>query len=106
MERTKAIFDWIFGLDSPRPAYELTYLESPNVGLKDDALEARSIKEAKSLSTVQRFAKQYRSLRQVWSFLNQQHDLYTASKLVEGGASHLDSKSADLIKKSYGGGGT
>lgn len=104
MERTKAIFDWIFSLDSPRQAYELTYLESPDVGLEEEALQARSDKETKSLETVQRFAKQYRSLKEVWSFLNQQHDLYTASKLVEGGASHLDAQSAELIKKSYGAG--
>ena len=104
MERTKAIFDWIFGLDSPGTAYELAYLESPDVGLEDDALEARKEKEAKSLANVQRFAKEYRSMRQVWSFLNQRHDLYTASKLVEGGESHLDTQSAELVKKSYGGG--
>jgi len=104
MERTTAIFDWIFALDDPHPAYELSYLESPDIGLADDALQARSEKENKSLSAVQRFAKQYTSLKLLWSFLNQQHDLYTASKLVEGGASHFDTKSAELIKKSYGGG--
>jgi len=104
MERTKAIFEWVFELDSPRPAYALTFLESADVGLNVDALQARSDKEAKSLATVQRFAKQYRTMKQLWSFLYQQHDLYTASKLVQGGASHLDAESAELVKKSYGAG--
>lgn len=107
MERTKAIFEWVFGLDRPRPAYVLTFLESPDVGLQDDALQARSAKEAKSLAAVHGFAKQYRTMLQLWSFLNQQHDLYSASQLVQGGgASHLDAESAELVKKSYGGGGT
>jgi len=104
MERTTAIFDWVFALDNPHPAYKLSYLESPDIGLGDAALQARSEKEKKSLGTVQRFTKQYTSLKLLWSFLNQQHDLYTASRLVEGGGSHFDTKSAELIKKSYGGG--
>ena len=104
IERTKAIFDWIFSLDRPRSPYEISYLQSPDVGLEEDALEARREKEAKSLVAVQRFAKQFQSMKQVWAFLNQQHDLYTASKLVQGGASNIDTDiSSDLIKKSYGG---
>ena len=106
MERTKAIFDWIFSLDSPQSPYEVSYLQSPDVGLAEDALEARREKEAKSLVAVQRFAKQIRSMKEVWKFLHQQHDLYTASKLVrEGGANNPDTDiSSDLIRKSYGGG--
>ena len=96
----------VFGLDRRRPAYVLTFLESPDVGLKDDALQARSAKEAKSLATVHGFAKQYRTMLQLWSFLNQQHDLYTASKLVQGGASPLDAENAELVKESYGGDST
>jgi uncharacterized SAM-binding protein YcdF (DUF218 family) len=104
MARTRAIFDWIFGLDDRRD-YKLYYLQSPNIGISDGALHARSEKEAKSVTTVEAFAKQYRSLSQVWSLLNTQHDLYTASKLVERGRAtrSSDYETTDLIKKSYGG---
>jgi len=99
MARTKAIFDWIFGID--QKGYQLHYLSSPNVGLSSNAIEARKEKEAKSLKSVNRFAATYRSLKDVWRFLNEDHDLYTAHKLVKRG----HTKSAvvsDIVKKSYG----
>lgn len=106
MARTRAIFDWIFGLDDGND-YKLYYLESPNVGLSENALLARSEKEAKSVKSVEAFAMQYRKLDQVWWFLNSKHDLYSASKLVERGRvvnHHRPSDSeTELIKMSYGG---
>jgi hypothetical protein len=109
MPRTKAIFDWIFALDDDDVGlYKLFYLASPNIGLSDDALQARIEKEAKSEKTVNAFAIQYRKMAQVWWFLNSQHDLYSASRLVERarGEHHLplgSSETAELIKASYGG---
>ena len=105
MARTRAIFDWIFGLDDSKHDYKLYYLQSPNIGLSKEALQARGEKEAKSATAVEALAKQYRSLSQVWSLSNTQHDLYTATKLVERGTMDRSSASetTDLIKKSYGG---
>lgn len=105
MERSKAIFDWVFALDSPaRAPYKLIYLVSPDIGLTAEVLAARKEKELKSLATVQKYAKEIRSMRQLWYFLNHQHSLYTASKLIEGGVSQLNTTTAELVKKSYGGG--
>lgn len=58
MDRTQAIFDWIFGLDSTdnpnhHNAYRLYYLASPNVGLTDAAVQARKERDAKSQKTVE-----------------------------------------------------
>ena len=97
----QAIFDWIFSIDDK--GYELFYLSSPDVGLSGEDLEARRSRESNSLQSVQRLAKIHRSLAGVWSFLHQQHDLYTASKLVEHGRSASGYGADEAVKRSYGG---
>jgi len=99
MPRSKAIFDWIFGLGGRH--YELYYLQSPNVGLSEEAVEARREREARSLASVEKFAESMKTMRDVWSFLNERHDLYTASKLADR-ARNAGEDASDLVKKSYG----
>jgi hypothetical protein len=101
MPRTKAIFDWIFSLNSKQ--YQLYYLESPDVGLSEEALNARTEKERKGLESVKSLANQYKSIREVWTFLNSRHDLYSSSKLIQRGELTEVSKIGDLVRKSYGG---
>jgi hypothetical protein len=105
MERTMAIFDWIFGLSPASRPYRLYYLQSPNDGLDDDALTARREKEATSLASVHGLAKKYTSLKLLWQFMNHDHALYTAGKLIERGrvSSNTGDGPTDLVKKSYGG---
>lgn len=100
MNRSVAIFDWVFGLSTS--SYQLHYLQSPNDGLEEEALLARKTKETESLQSVHRLAKQYTSLKQLWGFMNHDHALYTAQKLVERGENAPDGPD-DLVKKSYGG---
>ena len=100
MERTKAIFDWIFSLESSE--YQLDYLASPNVALGQDAIRARMEKERTSLQSVQSFATTYLSLKQVWAFLNEQHALYAANKLIKRGRDDSHSDASVLVRKSYG----
>ena len=102
MARTKAIFDWIFNVDPPIIGYELYYLESPDIGLSDEAVEARIKKENKSIESIQRFTQQYTTLPDVWKFMHQNHDLYTAGKLVERGRQQPNDSVTEIIKKSYG----
>lgn len=102
MERTKAIFDWIFGIDNV--GYELYYLSSENVGLTETGLEARRLHENKGAKSVtQKLAPQYTTLKDVWGFLNHNHDLYTATKLVER-ARNCDATTerSESLKESYG----
>lgn len=110
MDRTQAIFDWIFGLDendnNNNNAYHLCYLSPPNVGLTPEAVQARKGREAASQKTVETIlAPKYQSMKAVWYFLTREHALYTAHKLVDRG--HGDSGSSpqvdESIKLSYGG---
>ena len=100
MARTRAIFDWIFGVDGD--SYQLYYLSSPNVGLSDDAIRARNEKEQKSLKVVEGYAQNYRSMRAIWDFLNHKHNLYASGALVERGKTQTAPETTDLVKKSYG----
>jgi len=113
MERTKAIFDWIFGVSrmgSAEYGYELYYLSCDNEGLSSEAIAARAEHEAKGAKNVRdKLAKEYNSLRGVLQFLTEKHDFYSATKLSQQAIqtqlqSDLDPKSAAL-KRSYGGGG-
>jgi hypothetical protein len=102
MARTRAIFDWIFGVDDN--GYQLYYLSSPNVGLSDDAIQARNEKEQNSLKAVDGYSQTYRSMRAIWGFLNKKHDLYTAGALVKRGKIQTaPDETTALVKKSYGG---
>jgi hypothetical protein len=101
MARTRAIFDWIFGVDGN--SYQLYYLSSPNVGLGDDAIQARNEKEQNSLKAVDGYTQTYRSMRAIGDFLNKKHDLYAAAALVKRGKTQRAPETTELVKKSYGG---
>lgn len=100
MERTKAIFDWIFGVDNGN--FQLSYLATANTGLSASAVEARLERERQSLASVQQLSRQYRSLKGVWQFLNEKHSLYAAKELIASAAAKGDSGASDMVKKSYG----
>lgn len=105
MERTKAIFDWIFLSVEPKLGYQLTYLASQNSGLTDKDIRARKKKERESLQLVQKYATSQRTMKDVYWFLTHDHALYTAKKLVERAkADSSEEKEMALFAKSYGGG--
>ena len=114
MPRSKAIFDWIYGIataNNQSNVYQLYYLESPNVGLSNEAIAARKEREMKSLTVVETMSNTMDTLSGVWRFLNTRHDLYTASKLIERARGGKQDESTDentypandMVKKSYGG---
>ena len=120
MDRTRAIFDWIFSLPasgdagsssrsdqraSTTSAYDLYYLSSPNVGLSQEAIQARMEREKSSEKTVRNvLAPKYTTMSALSYFLTHNHSLYTASKLVERAkpSSDNNSEASDMVKKSYG----
>ena len=70
IERTKAIFDWVFEVTSNQNEYHLYYFSAPNTGLSERAVEARKTRERKSLDTVQNILSiQYKTLPKVFEFL-------------------------------------
>ena len=110
VERTKAIFDWIFNAENQLgdpSQYELYYFSCRNVGLTDEAVETRKERESKSAQNVrERLSKQYTTLHGVWEFLTQNHDFYNAKKMTlrakqKVDNSNLDAKTLALIE-SYG----
>jgi hypothetical protein len=101
MPRTKAIFEWIFGLDNT--GYNLLFLQSPDKGLGKDAIAARQVKEATSLKSISGLRQKFNSLELVWKFMNEQHSMYTASKLVGRARENRLPETAKLVKESYGG---
>ena len=104
MDRTKAIFDWIFGIDNSKTnPYHLTYFASANVGLTDEALQARHHHETRSADTVRtKLSPKYRTMKDVWVFMNENHDLYTATKLIAGATKVTQDERNDALKASYG----
>ena len=107
IHRSKAIFDWIFSLpiteSGPPPNYELFYLSCDNIGLSNEAVEARRSHEERGKKNVlENLAKQYTSLNGVLGFLTTNHDFYAADKLVKESMGNGVRRSGDLLKLSYG----
>ena len=106
MDRSKAIFDWIFHAESPAVSstYKLHYLACDNIGLSEEALKSRKEHEARgALSVKEKLSQKFKSLREVWYFLTHHHDFFAAGKLVQRakGAKQSDSTTSAL-KDSYG----
>lgn len=107
IHRTKAIFDWIFSVPitpSTNSSYELFYLSCNNVGLSDEAVEARRSHEKRGENNVVQLRERYTTLNDVLGFLTSNHDFYSANKLVRQsmGDGNGEKRSGNLLKLSYG----
>jgi hypothetical protein len=79
MPRTKVIFDWVFGLPGlTASAYQLTYEETPNDGLSEEAVAGRVKKEQAGIESVRRLQAKITTLAQLHEFLYSRHDAYRA----------------------------
>lgn len=78
MQRTEAIFRWIFSVPPDASAYDLTFITVPDTGMAPEVLVARRQKEEASLPQVCRLAEKYRTLRSVHDWLFSAHRAYTA----------------------------
>jgi len=114
MERSRAIFDWVFGAPSGREGavgagYEIRYLPAPDVGLTGEEVASRKAREDKSAVNVRtKLAPKYPALSDVLKFLTTQHDLYSAKGLIARSQVLTDgdvgSSVDESVVKSYGGG--
>lgn len=85
MPRTRAIFNWVFGLSSGSSTtrnYKLDYCISEDVGLEPDELAARTLKEsigheALSTKTIPRIS----CIRELAAFLLVEHGAYNAQSI-------------------------
>ena len=78
--RTQAIFEWIFGLDSPDVPYQLTFISTANDGIAADALAARVAKEAAGLARVKILRSRLQNLAEVHQWLYSEHAAYALGK--------------------------
>lgn len=76
LPRTRAIFEWIFGLSAATPTYGLTFEAVPAVGLSSAAWQARWQKEQASLETVRRLSHQIHTLADLHRWLYTEHRAY------------------------------
>jgi DUF218 domain len=86
--RTKAIFDWVFGLGKEK--YELRYEATPNEGLTGDLLQRRRAKEAASLEALQHMIENIQDFRCLHQWIQTEHRAYSAEGWIGRRASPPD----------------
>jgi hypothetical protein len=81
MPRTKAIFQWVYGLKSPfgQNDYTLTFEEVPDRGMDEELLQLRIKKEKKGLENVLRLKETIRTFENFHQWLFTEHGAYSVS---------------------------
>lgn len=83
MPRTRAVFDWVFALDStPASRFSIDYVETYDAGLSDAQSTARLSREMESLDTLKSVTiPTYTTLEKLGQFVFQSHAAYSALAL-------------------------
>ncbi len=94
MPRTKAIFQWVYGLNSPYmgKSFDLNFEEVPDEGIAEDILSARIEREKTSLQNVLRLQKEIRTFQDFHKWLFTEHGAYSTSTppiRIKGGALNM-----------------
>ena len=77
MPRTKAVFEWLYGLDDQ--GYQLTFDPVPDVGIATDDLQARIDKEAAGLKQFLKNSVPIHTLQACHQWLFTEHAAYACS---------------------------
>jgi len=77
LPRTKAAFEWIYGLSPLNLSFRLAYESVSNKGLTQKAIKARISREKKSLNTLLETKKGINSLKDFQSWFYTKHDAYS-----------------------------
>ena len=83
MDRTKAAFEWIFGLSPPQIKYILDFEIVPDLGLTPTALVDRKKREKNSLKKLQETRAKITSLDQFQTWLYTEHAAYAVTGKLE-----------------------
>ncbi len=75
MPRTKAIFDWVFGL-KPLHKYKINYVEVSDKGIDAELMKVRYARERQSLKKVLANKKSITTLAQFHAWLFTKHEAY------------------------------
>ncbi len=81
MPRTRAVFEWIYSLESPfsSDTYDLYFEEVPDEGMDEHILKARIEKEKKSLEYALNLKKKIQTFQQFFQWLFTEHGAYAAA---------------------------
>ncbi len=76
MPRTRAIFEWVFGLDPPAGGYRLDFDEVSDAGIDEGILAARIAKEREGLQRLEAVKARIRTLARLHEWLFSEHAAY------------------------------
>ncbi len=82
MPRTRAIFEWVFGLSVTNPPYTLEFAAASDEGLDPAMLRVRHAKEAEGLQRLLPLTQHIRTLPDLHRFLFTQHDAYAVARFT------------------------
>lgn len=83
MERTQAIFEWVFSL-TPDLGYDVVFETVPDVGASEEDFEVRRLRERASLRRLDELRGGIRTLADLHQFVFFQHGAYSVEGLVKG----------------------
>ena len=81
MARSKAIFDWIYGLSSIK--YNLFYYKVSDKGIDTDIIDSRKQREEKSLQNVIKLSKRVKSIEGLHKWLFTEHNAYNNEPIIK-----------------------
>jgi uncharacterized SAM-binding protein YcdF (DUF218 family) len=83
MARTRAIFEWVFGLSPVNETYHLDFRASADEEIEPIALEVRQQKENAGLQRLIPLIQEVRTLAHLHQFLFTRHDAYAVARLAQ-----------------------
>jgi hypothetical protein len=79
MQRTREIFKWIFGLDDPKPSYQLDFINVTDTGIDRRIILPRIDKEQKDLEKLLRLKGGISNLEEFHTWLFTKHEAYAVA---------------------------
>lgn len=102
MPRTRALFDWIFGLTPRGLGVELSFESVPERGMNEAAREARSQKEAQALTSLRAGTMaRVHDLPGLHRFVFQEHRAYAASSPQQATAAAEADQARGALASTY-----
>ena len=82
LEYTKAVFEWIYGLDREKGEhYNLYFLAPPDIVVETPPYTTSHSEKVEHVK--KDLAPRYRSIRDLWHFMTHEHLLYSAKHVVQ-----------------------
>lgn len=83
MQRTEAIFRWVYSLDAPAP-FHLQFMATENAGLNNEELRVRREHEVRSIQAIEKLNHRLTSLPALATWLFSEHEAYAPIRPAAG----------------------